>query len=167
MLLTSRGPWYKYSWKGDPHKSGGIATNIGIHFFDLLIWLFGKVEKSEVHLSEENKMAGFLELEKANVKWFLSIDRNDLRQLKTTDNTQLTTDNVLRTFRSIKIDNEEVEFTEGFTDLHTKVYEKTLVGKGFGIEDARNSIELVYKLRNEKVTAGFKREKFYNYLMDK
>jgi UDP-N-acetyl-2-amino-2-deoxyglucuronate dehydrogenase len=97
--ITSRGPWYKYSWKGDQQKSGGIATNIGIHFFDLLLWLFGNVEKSEVHLSEENKMAGFLELENANVKWFLSIDKNDLAKLNlartalTTDHRQLATYN--------------------------------------------------------------------------
>jgi len=174
--ITSRGPWYKYSWKGDPQKSGGIATNIGIHFFDLLIWLFGKVEKSEVHLSEENKMAGFLELENANVKWFLSIDKNDLRQLilksgskttadrpQTINNQQPITDNLLRTYRSIKIDNEEVEFTEGFTDLHTKVYEKTLSKEGFGIEDARNSVELVYRIRNALVIKKFEKEKAHNF----
>lgn len=141
--ITSRGPWYKYSWKGDPQKSGGIATNIGIHFFDLLIWLFGKVEKSEVHSSEENKMAGFIELENANVKWFLSIDRNDLPKE--------IIEKGKSTFRSIKIDNEEVEFTDGFTDLHTKVYEKTIAGEGFGIEDARNSIELVYRIKSSKI----------------
>jgi UDP-N-acetyl-2-amino-2-deoxyglucuronate dehydrogenase len=140
--ITPRGPWYQFSWKGDPQKSGGIATNIGIHFFDLLIWLFGKVERSEVHLSEENKMAGFLELEKANVKWFLSIDKNDLQQLRTS--------NVeLRTYRSIKIDNEEIEFSDGFTDLHTKVYEKTFAGEGFSIDNCRDSIELVYKIKNK------------------
>ncbi|MFA5806626.1 MAG: hypothetical protein WC879_18500 [Melioribacteraceae bacterium] len=135
-------------------------------------------------------MAGFLELKNANlsgdlsgvalakpetlvqtdVKWFLSIDKNDLTKLslsagtETTDNTQLTTDNVLRTFRSIKIDNEELEFTDGFTDLHAKVYEKTLTGEGFGIEDSRKSIELVYRLRNEKLSTNFEREKLHPYL---
>jgi len=152
--ITSRGLWYKYSWKGDPHKSGGVATNIGIHFFDLLIWLFGKVKNSEVHISTESKMSGFIELEQANlsgetlvqtdVKWFLSIDRNDLPK-EIIEKGKLT-------FRSIKIDNEEVEFTDGFTDLHNKVYEKTLTGAGFRIEVARPSVELVYNIRNEKIT---------------
>ena len=140
--VTSRGLWYDFSWKGDPKKSGGIATNIGVHFFDLITWYFGKVVESEVHLSQHNKMAGFIELENANVKWYLSIDRNDLpRDVVEKKKT---------TYRSITIDGEEVEFTEGFNDLHTIVYEKTISGEGFGIEDARNSIELVYKLRNKQ-----------------
>lgn len=139
--LTGRGKWYFYSWKGDLNKSGGVATNIGIHFFDMLIWIFGKVKHYEVHYSEPiKKMAGYLELEKAKVKWFLSVDLNDLP------------DEILnqgkRTYRSIKIDGEELIFDSGFTDLHTEVYKKILEGKGFGIEDARPSIELVYKLRN-------------------
>lgn len=142
--ITSRGPWYKYSWKGDEHKSGGIATNIGIHFFDLLMWYFGKMERIEVHYSSEDKMSGFIELEKANVKWFLSIDRNDLPEE--------VVKNGKTTFRSIKVDDKEVEFTEGFTDLHTKVYSETLEGRGFGIETARPSVELVHKIRNEKIT---------------
>ncbi len=142
--ITSRGPWYKFSWKGDQHKSGGIATNIGIHFFDLLMWYFGSMSKVEVHYSSEDKMSGYIELEKANVKWFLSTDRNDLP-------TEVIK-NGKSTFRSIKVDDKEVEFTEGFTDLHTKVYSETLDGKGFGIETTRPSVELVYKIRNEKIT---------------
>jgi UDP-N-acetyl-2-amino-2-deoxyglucuronate dehydrogenase len=144
--ITSRGSWYDFSWKGDPKKSGGIATNIGIHFFDLLIWFFGKPLQSEIHLSEHRKMAGFIELEDANVRWYLSIDRNDLpRDAAEKKKT---------TYRSIKIDGEEIEFTEGFTDLHTEVYKKILEGNGFGISDARPSIELVHSIRNAKVVSG-------------
>jgi len=142
--ITSRGPWYKYSWKGDQHKSGGIATNIGIHFFDLLMWYFGKMERIEVHFSSEDKMSGFIELERANVRWFLSIDRNDLPEE--------VVKNGKTTLRSIKVDDKEVEFTEGFTDLHTKVYSETLEGRGFVIETARPSVELVHKIRDEKIT---------------
>jgi len=120
--ITSRGLWYDYSWKGDPQKSGGIATNIGIHFFDLLIYLFGNVIHSEVTSNEIKRMTGKLELEFAIVDWFLAIDRNDLP-----DNTKT---NGRSTYRSIKVDGEEIEFTDGFTDLHTKVYEETLAGRG-------------------------------------
>jgi UDP-N-acetyl-2-amino-2-deoxyglucuronate dehydrogenase len=144
--LTSRGTWYKFSWKGDQAKSGGIATNIGIHFFDMLIWLFGSVENSWLHLSEGDKMAGFLELKNADVEWYLGIDRKDLPQ------TAL--DAGQTTFRSITIDGEEIEFSGGFTDLHTRVYEATLAGKGFGISDARPSIELVQGLRTAEVQPG-------------
>lgn len=141
--ITSRGSWYHHSWKGDLANSGGIATNIGVHFFDLLSWLFGSMQNYEVHFSNNYKMSGYLELEKANVKWFLSIDRNDLpEEIKDKKST----------FRSIKIENQEIEFTEGFTDLHTKVYENILEGKGYGIEDARNSIEIVHKIRNSALT---------------
>ncbi len=143
--ITSRGPWYKYSWKGDIHKSGGIATNIGIHFFDLLLWYFGDAERIEVHYSSDEKMSGYIELENADVSWFLSIDRNDLPE-EAVKNGQTT-------FRSIIVDEKEVEFTEGFTDLHTKVYSEILDGRGFGIETARPSVELVYKIRNEKISA--------------
>ncbi len=141
--ITSRGPWYNYSWKGIPEKSGGIATNIGIHLFDLMIWLFGNVQRNEIYLSQNNKMSGFIELTNANVKWYLSIDRNDL---------PTETLKAKPTFRSIKVDGNEIEFTEGFTDLHTKVYQETLNGKGFGINDARLSIELVYNIRNLKTS---------------
>jgi len=143
--ITSRGPWYKYSWKGDVHKSGGIATNIGIHFFDLLMWYFGKMERIEVHYSSEDKMSGYIELDNANVKWFLSIDRNDLPEG--------IIESGKTTFRQIIVDDKEVEFTEGFTDLHTKVYSETLEGRGFGLEIAQPSVELVEKIRNEKISA--------------
>ena len=138
--VTSRGKWYDYSWKGDPQKSGGIATNIGIHFFDLLIWLFGKPINYNILLNRTDKMKGELELESADVSWFLSIDKIDLagdliRGGKTT-------------YRSIKIDDKEIEFTEGFTELHTEVYRRTLNGNGFTISDARPSIEFVQKLRS-------------------
>ena len=142
--ITSRGIWYKYSWKGDSAKSGGVATNIGVHFFDLLIWLFGDADKSIVHLSQPEKMSGYLSLKNADVKWFLSIDKNDLPDEGFNNNQN--------TFRSINIDGEELEFTDGFTGLHTKVYEDILRGNGFGIEDARASIESVYNLRTSKVS---------------
>ncbi len=142
--ITSRGLWYHFSWKGIKEKSGGIGTNIGIHFFDLLIWLFGNVKNYQVHLSNNYKMAGFLELERANVKWFLSIDKNDLPQ------NEIETGKP--TFRSIKVDGEEIKFSEGFTDLHTKVYKEILAGKGFGISDARASIELAHKIRNAVIS---------------
>ena len=141
--ITSRGPWYLVSWKGHLDRSGGLATNIGIHFFDLLMWLFGDVEKSEVYLSEPTKTSGFLELKNARVKWFLSIDKNDL-PAESLQKGQ-------RTFRSITIDNEAIEFSDGFTDLHTIVYRETLAGHGFGLDDARPSIELVHGIRNAKV----------------
>lgn len=138
--ITSRGLWYDYSWKGEISKSGGIATNIGIHFFDLLIFLFGKVKNSTLQVSESRKMKGILELENADVEWFLSIDFNDIPDKEKKEGK--------RTYRSILIDGEEFEFSDGFTDLHTKVYQDILNGNGFAIEDARPSIELVYKIRN-------------------
>lgn len=141
--ITSRGTWYHYSWKGNVNKSGGIATNIGVHFFDLLIWLFGKPVSKEVHRNSYEKMAGFMELEHANVRWMLSIDSSDLPAQESLDGK--------KTYRSILVDGEEVQFSEGFTDLHTKVYEETIAGRGFGIEQARDSIELVYALRNSKI----------------
>jgi len=141
--ITSRGKWYFVSWKGDISKSGGVATNIGIHFFDMLIWIFGEVKHYEVHYSEPlKKMAGYVELEKAEVRWFLSVDSKDLPEVAVKEGK--------RTYRSIAIDGNEVEFSGGFTDLHTVVYQEILTGKGFGIEDARPSIELVYRLRNIK-----------------
>lgn len=144
--ITSRGPWYNYSWKGNIEKSGGVATNIGIHFFDLLIYLFGNVQSSVIHYSTHDKIAGYIELANANVRWFLSIDREDLPdQVKQAGKS---------TFRSIEVDGNELEFTEGFTDLHTKVYEETLKGNGFGIEDARPSIELVHSIRNSRISAA-------------
>jgi len=141
--ITSRGLWYLISWKGQVERSGGLATNIGIHFFDLLIWLFGKVEHSEVHLSTPTKTSGYMELQDASVKWFLSIDKNDLPDECKKNNKP--------TFRSITIDGQEVEFSEGFTDLHTIVYRETLSGRGFGLEDARPSVVLAHDIRNAKV----------------
>ncbi|MEX2595776.1 MAG: Gfo/Idh/MocA family oxidoreductase, partial [Salibacteraceae bacterium] len=136
--ITSRGIWYHYSWKGDIERSGGIGTNIGVHFFDMLMWFFGSVGKNELHIREKNRMGGFLELENADVEWYLSLESADLPPEAEGK----------RTFRSITIDDEEIEFSGGFTDLHTRVYEEVLNGNGFGIDDARPSIELVHKLRN-------------------
>ena len=152
--ITSRGLWYNYSWKGVNEKSGGIATNIGIHFFDMLLWLFGSVQNSVVHISENWKIGGFLELQNANVEWFLSIDKNDLPP-EVLSNGQ-------PTFRSIIVDGEEVKFSEGFTDLHTKVYEGILEGKGFGINDARPSIKLVHEIRNSIISSN--REPVHPYI---
>lgn len=138
--ITSRGNWYFHSWKGDMQKSGGIATNIGVHFFDMLLWIFGGVQHSEVHCTDEKRMAGFLELEKANVRWFLSVDRADLPEsVRSFGQT---------TFRSVKLNEQEIEFSSGFVDLHTVVYRDILAGGGFGLEDARPSINLVHQLRN-------------------
>jgi UDP-N-acetyl-2-amino-2-deoxyglucuronate dehydrogenase len=142
--ITSRGTWYSYSWKGVKEKSGGIATNIGIHFFDLLIWLFGSVQESVVHYADNDKMGGSLELENAEVEWYLSIDRKDLPQEAAAEGKP--------TFRSIKVDGEEIQFSDGFTDLHTTVYEEILAGRGFGINDARPSIQLVNQLRNAELS---------------
>ncbi|HRS17162.1 MAG TPA: Gfo/Idh/MocA family oxidoreductase [Thermoanaerobaculaceae bacterium] len=146
--ITSRGPWYSVSWKGSEERSGGVATNIGIHFFDLVMWLFGDVQGVGVHLREPRRMAGTLELERADVEWFLSVDRADLpfepQPGKAT------------THRSITVDGKEIEFTEGFTELHTRVYEQTLAGSGFGIADARPSIELVHRIRTVPVAVGMR-----------
>ncbi len=142
--ITSRGPWYHVSWKGSESHSGGLATNIGIHFFDLLIWLFGEVQKNEVHCKEKHRYSGFLELKHANVRWLLSVDRADLPENIRSSS--------VSTFRSITVNGEEIEFTRGFTDLHTRLYELTLAGKGFGISDARPSVELVYDIRHKEIT---------------
>lgn len=140
--VTSRGNWYNISWKGDMQKSGGVATNIGIHFFDMLSWIFGNSRSNIVHLSEKNKAAGYLELEKARVRWFLSLDYNDIPgDAKMAGK---------RTFRSITVDGQEIEFSEGFTDLHTQTYREILAGRGFGINEARQSVETVYTIRNAK-----------------
>lgn len=141
--ITSRGLWYHYSWKGNEEQSGGIGTNIGIHFFDMLMWLFGPAQSMELHIREKNRMGGFLELPNADVEWYLSLEPEDIP-----DNEN----NQQRTFRSIAVDGDELEFSGGFTDLHTRVYEETIAGNGFGIEDARPSIELVHKLRTMKVS---------------
>lgn len=141
--ITSRGSWYHISWKGDQSKSGGIATNIGVHFYDMLSWIFGDVQENQVHLREESKAAGYLEFEKARVKWFLSIDENDLPDdIKNKDQ---------RTFRSISIDDEEIEFSGGFTELHTESYKEILKGNGFGLSDAKPSIDIVHHIRNAEI----------------
>lgn len=137
--MTSRGRWYFSSWKGDANKAGGIATNIGVHFFDMLLWIFGACENQQVYVSDEKRMAGFLELENANVRWFLSVDKEDLPVEATSSGKS--------TFRSITVDGEEVEFSDGFGDLHTLVYRDILSGGGFGLEDARPAIDLVHELR--------------------
>ncbi len=140
--ITSRGHWYFISWKGDEEKSGGIATNIGVHFFDMLTWIFGEVKLNIVHLYERNKAAGFLQLDKARVRWFLSIDYNDIpEEIKAKGQ---------RTYRSITVNGKEIEFSAGFTELHTESYKKILQGKGFGLEDARRSIQTVFNIRNTK-----------------
>jgi UDP-N-acetyl-2-amino-2-deoxyglucuronate dehydrogenase len=137
--ITSRGPWYHVSWKGNYEKSGGVATNIGIHFFDLLMWLFGSVGGLKTYHADDDRMSGFIELERARVRWFLSVDRNDLpEQAKAANKT---------TYRSITVDGKEIEFSEGFTDLHTKVYEEILAGRGFGIKEARPSVQLTHDIR--------------------
>jgi UDP-N-acetyl-2-amino-2-deoxyglucuronate dehydrogenase len=140
--ITSRGNWYNVSWKGDIQKSGGVATNIGVHFFDMLGWIFGNTKTNIVHLSEQNKASGFLELENARIRWFLSLDYNDIPQLVKVKGK--------RTYRSITVDGEEVEFSEGFTDLHTLSYSEILAGNGHGLQDARQSVETVYTIRNTK-----------------
>lgn len=138
--ITSRGSWYHYSWKGNQQKSGGIATNIGIHFFDMLIWIFGDVKKNTTHLLEKDKASGFLDLENARVRWYMSLDKNDLPEpIK---------GNGQRTYRSITIDGEEFEFSDGFTDLHTISYQKILEGQGFGLEESKRSLETVHTIRN-------------------
>lgn len=137
--LTSRGKWYYASWKGDLSKSGGIATNIGIHFFDLLSWVFGPVQKSIVHLHTHDRAAGFIQLKKARVRWFLSINFDCLpAEVKAKG---------LTTYRSIKIDGEEFEFSDGFTELHTKSYQAILNGKGFGLQENRTAIKMCYDIR--------------------
>ena len=140
--VTSRGNWYYISWKGDIQKSGGIATNIGIHFFDMLGWIFGEVKNNVVNLSEPTKAGGYLELKNARVRWFLSLDYNDIpREVR---------DKQQRTYRSITIEGEEVEFSEGFADLHTATYREIIEGRGFGLEDARQSVVTAYTIRNAK-----------------
>ncbi|MBT2160327.1 Gfo/Idh/MocA family protein [Zobellia barbeyronii] len=140
--LTSRGHWYQTSWKGNAEKSGGIATNIGVHFYDMLSWIFGDVQENIVHVHENDHAAGYLEFEHARVKWFLSINSKYLpKEIKDAGQT---------TFRSIKINDEELEFSGGFSDLHTMVYKDILVGKGYGLDDARTAIKIVHDIRNSK-----------------
>jgi UDP-N-acetyl-2-amino-2-deoxyglucuronate dehydrogenase len=137
--LTGRGPWYQASWKGDPEKSGGIATNIGIHLFDLLLWLFGPAKRERVYLSDQKRMSGALELERARVRWFLSVDPDDVGRAGVESRGF--------THRSMLVDGENVDFSDGFAGLHTQVYEAILGGSGLGIEDARPSVELTHRLK--------------------
>lgn len=139
--ITSRGKWYFISWKGDLQKSGGIATNIGVHFFDMLTWIFGDVKENIVNISTPSKAAGILRLKNANVRWFLSVDYDDIPDdIKTKGQ---------RTFRSIKVEGEEIEFSEGFTNLHTMSYLEIIKGNGFGLNETKKSIETVYAIRNQ------------------
>jgi len=142
--ITARGRWYDVSWKGSVERSGGLVTNIGIHFFDLLIWLFGPVQHVVVHVAEPKCVAGSLELERARVHWFLS---TDMAHLPFTAQPGVKT-----TFRSMTVDGATVEFSDGFADLHTRVYEEALAGRGFGIDDGRPSIELTHRIRNTPVS---------------
>ncbi len=138
--LTSRGNWYYTSWKGSQEKSGGIATNIGVHFYDMLGWIFGKLKNNKVHIHTHDRAAGYLEYEKARVRWFLSINYDTIpEEIKATGK---------RTYRSITVDGEEVEFSAGFTELHTDSYRDVLSGKGFHLQEARQAIETVYEIRN-------------------
>jgi UDP-N-acetyl-2-amino-2-deoxyglucuronate dehydrogenase len=139
--VTARGPWYQHSWKGDVKKSGGIATNIGVHFFDMLHFVFGALQTNVVHLSTPSKAAGYLEYERARVRWFLSLDVNDVPQVQR--------DNGQRTYRSISVSGEEVEFSDGFADLHTRSYEAILAGQGFGLEENRTAIATVSAIRDQ------------------
>ncbi len=138
--LTSRGKWYFISWKGDEAKSGGIASNIGVHFYDMISWIFGEVEENIVHLKTSSVNAGYLKLKNAKVKWFLSVNYDYIpKEIKSQGHT---------TYRSITVDGDEIEFSGGFTDLHTRSYEEILKGNGFGLNEARNSIEIVSTIRN-------------------
>jgi len=140
--ITSRGKWYHHSWKGDEAKSGGIATNIGIHFFDMLLWVFGDVKSLKIDNTDPDKASGYLQLKRARVKWMLSINENDLPADVRAKGK--------RTFRSLKMSGKEVEFSDGFTDLHTKSYNEILAGRGFGLIDAKPSIELAHEIRPKR-----------------
>lgn len=140
--ITSRGHWYLQSWKGDERKSGGIATNIGVHFFDMLHFIFGGLQQSQVHHCADTKAAGYLEYERARVRWFLSVDVNDVPEAPRAAGK--------RTFRSITVNGREIEFSEGFTDLHIRSYEEILAGRGFGLEANRTAIETVAAIRTAK-----------------
>ncbi|RCK33590.1 Gfo/Idh/MocA family protein [Thalassospira xiamenensis] len=141
--ITSRGVWYQVSWKGNKEKSGGIATNIGVHFFDMLHFLFGENSKNVLHYQTDKTSAGYLEFSRARVRWFLSVDRCNLPE---------TLDAARATYRSITIDGQEIEFSGGFTDLHTSSYEEIIQGRGFGLSEVRSSIEMVASIRTLPVT---------------
>ena len=143
--MTSRGRWYHISWKGDVSRSGGITTNIGIHFFDMLIWVFGEVKSIEVYELTEDTASGYIQLERARVRWTLSIDYDRIPEQVRAQGK--------RTFRSLQMDGEEIEFSDGFTELHTRSYQAILEGNGFGLEAARPCIELAYQIRNSPITS--------------
>jgi UDP-N-acetyl-2-amino-2-deoxyglucuronate dehydrogenase len=140
--ITSRGRWYHTSWKGDEAKSGGVATNIGIHFFDMLSYIFGPPTMNVVHLREASRAAGYLRCGRASIRWFLSVDRNDLPPTVT---------NGKQTFRSITVDDEEMEFSDGFGDLHSRSYEEIIAGRGFGLNDVRSSVSIVSEFRKAPI----------------
>ncbi|GAB58350.1 Gfo/Idh/MocA family oxidoreductase [Rheinheimera nanhaiensis] len=142
--ITSRGHWYLQSWKGDDKKSGGISTNIGVHFYDMLHFVFGKLQDNKVHFNSPTKAAGYLEYEKARVRWFLSVDVNDIpAEVRAAGQ---------RTYRAITADGESIEFSDGFTDLHTVSYREILAGRGFGLEENRVAIETVANIRNAPIS---------------
>ncbi|MCG8449225.1 MAG: Gfo/Idh/MocA family oxidoreductase, partial [Pirellulales bacterium] len=144
--ITRRGRWYDASWKGALEKSGGVALNIGIHFFDLLHWLFGDVEQSKVHVAQPRKMAGVLQLQRARVRWFLSTDADDLPESVVEKGGYA--------HRSMTYEGQEIEFSDGFTELHTRVYEEILAGRGTGIRDTRPAIELAHAISRSEVTSS-------------
>jgi UDP-N-acetyl-2-amino-2-deoxyglucuronate dehydrogenase len=144
--ITSRGRWYLVSWKGDERRSGGIATNIGVHFYDMLHFIFGRLQENHVHLYSETRAAGYLEFERARVRWLLSVESADLPESAVA--------NGQRTYRSITVDGQEIEFSDGFTDLHTLSYQQILSGHGFGVEESRAAIETVAAIRNGPIQAG-------------
>jgi UDP-N-acetyl-2-amino-2-deoxyglucuronate dehydrogenase len=142
--ITARGNWYHVSWKGQTEKSGGVATNIGIHFFDLLLWLFGPVGDTRLYYADSKRMSGMMDLERARVRWYLSVDAKDLPFAVEPGGKT--------TYRSITVDGQEIEFSEGFADLHTLIYQEVLAGRGFGIADARPSVELTYHIRTSPIS---------------
>ena len=141
--ITRRGAWYSESWKGSEEKSGGVAMNIGVHFFDMLQWVFGAVENMEVHVRRPDTVSGVLELERARVRWFLSLNEEFLPESVRKAGKAA--------FRSLTLDGEKIDFSEGFTELHTRVYEAILRGNGLGIADARPSIQMVYNIRHDEI----------------
>lgn len=150
--ITSRGHWYLQSWKGDEKKSGGIATNIGVHFYDMLHFVYGALQANVVHMRAPTKAAGYLEYERARVRWFLSVDINDIPEAERLQGK--------RTYRAITANGENIEFSEGFTDLHTRSYEEILAGRGFGLEENRVAIETVAHIRSSDILSTGERHPF-------
>ena len=154
--ITSRGKWYHFSWKGDEKKSGGIATNIGVHFYDMLHYIFGDLQENIAHYVDDSTASGYLEYEHARVRWFLSVDRSHLPKSAIDENKS--------TFRSITVDGKEIEFSGGFTDLHTESYKEILAGRGFGIEENRVAIETVAAIRAAKPVGRRRKGEWHPYL---